>query len=168
VLTIGAAFGAACGDDDDDGDDNGGTTPAAQTPATSATEPADEPTEPAAEETQPAAGGGETLSTAEDPDLGTFLVGPDGLTLYTFTNDTAGSGESTCYDNCAAAWPPLTSDGEPTAGDGIEGELGTIERTDGTTQVTYNGMPLYYFASDAAPGDTNGHEVGGVWFVAEP
>jgi predicted lipoprotein with Yx(FWY)xxD motif len=168
ALTTAAVFATACGDDDDDGDGNGGdTTPAAQTPATSATEPAEEPTEPAAGETEPAGGDGETISSAEDATLGTILVGPDGLTLYTFTNDTAGSGESACYDACASAWPPLTSE-DPTAGEGITGELSTIERTDGAMQVTYDGMPLYYFASDTAPGDTNGHEVGGVWFVAEP
>ncbi|MEX2226748.1 MAG: hypothetical protein WEB52_09900 [Dehalococcoidia bacterium] len=166
VLAIGAIFAAACGDDDDD--DNGGTTPAANTPATTATEPADEPTEPADDATAPAAGGDETLSTAEDAELGTILVGPDGLTLYTFTTDTAGSGESACYDNCATLWPALTVDGDATAGEGVDGEIATIERTDGTTQVTYDGMPLYYFASDTAPGDTNGHEVAGVWFVAEP
>lgn len=168
ALTATAAVATACGGgDDDNGDGNGAVTPPAQTPAVSATEPAAEPTAPEAGETAPA-GDGPTLSTAEDPALGTILVGPDGLTLYTFTNDTAGSGESACYDNCAAAWPPLTVDGEPSAGDGVTGQLATIERTDGTTQVTYNGTPLYYFASDSAPGDTNGHEVGGVWFVAEP
>ena len=168
VLAIGAVFSAACGDDDDGDDENGGTTPAAQTPAPAGTEPAAEETEPAATETEPAAGEGGAIATAEDPELGTILVDAEGLTLYTFTNDTADSGESACYESCASAWPPLTSEGEPEAGDGVTGELGTIERTDGTTQVTYNGMPLYYFASDTAPGDTNGHEVGGIWFVATP
>jgi predicted lipoprotein with Yx(FWY)xxD motif len=171
VLALGAVFAAACGDDDDDGDDNGDTTPVAQAtqPAAEETEPAAEETEPAATETEPAAGGGAAaLDTSEDAALGTIIVDGEGMTLYTFTNDTADSGESACYDACASAWPPLTTDGEPTAGDGVTGTIATIERTDGTTQVTYNGMPLYYFASDSAPGDTTGHEVGGVWFVATP
>jgi predicted lipoprotein with Yx(FWY)xxD motif len=167
VLALGAAFTSGCGDDDDD--DNGGaaTVPAAQTPSGSATEPADEPTEPAAEPTAPAAGG-DTVSTAES-DLGTILVDAEGMTLYTFANDTAGSGESACIGSpCEPAWPPLTTAGEPTAGDDVTGELGTIERPDGSMQVTYDGLPLYFFAGDGAPGDTNGEGVGGVWTVAKP
>lgn len=173
VMATGAVFSAACGGDDDS-DSDGGTTVTARTPAGSATEagdatePAGEATEPAGESTAPASGGGDTIGTAENTELGTILVDAEGMTLYTFTNDTANSGESACVDACAQAWPPLTVEGEPTAGDGIDGELATIERTDGTTQVTYKGLPLYFFASDATPGDTNGHEVGGIWFVAQP
>ncbi len=109
-----------------------------------------------------------TVSTAESADLGTILTDGNGMTLYIFTNDTADSGESACYDQCATNWPPLVADGEPSLAEGVPGTLGTIERTDGTMQVTYNGMPLYYFASDMAAGDTTGHEVGDVWFVVNP
>lgn len=100
-------------------------------------------------------------------DLGEILVGPDGRTLYMFDPDA--QGESTCYDECATSWPPLTlDDGEPTAGDGVDATLlGTTERTDGTTQVTYDGWPLYYWAQDAAPGDATGQAVNEVWWVLD-
>lgn len=175
VVSLGATFAAACGDDDDDGD-NGGTTPAAVAtqPEAEATEPAAEPTEaeaedtPAGEATEPAAEGDLTVMVAEDATLGQILVDSRGFTLYTFTNDTANSGESACVDACVNAWPPLTVEGEGAYDAAIAAGFGTITRPEGTTQVTYNGMPLYFFASDAAPGDTTGHEVGGVWFVATP
>ena len=102
-----------------------------------------------------------------DSDLGSILVDAEGRTLYVFSNDTGS--ESTCYDDCASNWPALEADGEPTAGEGIdEGLLATTERTDDTIQVTYNGHPLYHFAGDEAPGDTNGQNVGDVWFVVSP
>jgi predicted lipoprotein with Yx(FWY)xxD motif len=77
---------------------------------------------------------------------------------------------SNCVDDCAENWPPLTiGEGNRLAASaGIEGEWGTIERADGSIQVTYNGMPLYFFAEDVAPGDTNGQGAGDVWFVAAP
>ena len=96
--------------------------------------------------------------------LGEVLVDADGMALYLFTKDTDGA--SACSGDCAEAWPPLTVEGDPTAGDGVdEAELGTIERDDGSTQVTYHGKPLYLYAADAEPGDVTGHEVGGVWFA---
>jgi predicted lipoprotein with Yx(FWY)xxD motif len=102
--------------------------------------------------------------TVASSDLGEILVDGDGNTLYLFMPDA--QGESTCYDQCEAAWPPLT--GEVSAGDGVdEALLGSAPRTDGSTQVTYNGWPLYYFAADGAPGDTNGQGVNDVWFVVD-
>jgi predicted lipoprotein with Yx(FWY)xxD motif len=167
VLTVGAAFGAACSDDDD-GDSDGNPTTAATSAAGDATEPAGDETEPAGDATEPAASGDLTITTAEDPTLGTILVDSRGFTLYTFTSDTAGSQTSACLEGCATAWPPLTVDGQGDFDDEIGAKVTTFERPEGTTQVAYDGMPLYFFASDAAPGDTNGHEVGGVWFVATP
>jgi predicted lipoprotein with Yx(FWY)xxD motif len=166
-----AAFAAlsilavACGDDDDDGDDNGESTPAATESAGNPTEPAGEPTG-AAEPTQPAGAGSAAIVTAEAGDLGTILTTSDGFTLYTFDNDTANSGESACYDDCAGAWPPFPV-ADATAS-GADGEVGTITRTDGSPQTTYNGMPLYMFSGDATAGETNGEGVGGVWHVARP
>ncbi len=109
-----------------------------------------------------------TVSVARTADLGDVLVGPNGMTLYIFTNDAADT--SNCYDQCAANWPPLTvADGQqPSLQPGLTGTLGTTARNDGTTQVTYDGMPLYYWAKDAAPGDTTGQNVGEVWFVVQP
>ncbi len=112
---------------------------------------------------------GTTVSVATEGDLAPYLVGPNGHTLYLFTNDEAGV--SNCTDGCLANWPPLlvAAGEEPTAGEGVTGELGVIERADGVgRQVTYNGIPLYYWAADTAPGQTTGHEVGGVWFVVPP
>ncbi len=88
-----------------------------------------------------------------------LVAGSNGMTVYTFTKDVANSGKSACSGGCATAWPPLTVSAgtTPTAGSGASGKLGTITRDDGTTQVTYNGLPLYFFAKDSKPGDTNGH-----------
>ena len=151
VLTL-----AACSDDG--GDDE--ASPAAGDTAT------EQPADDTATESE-AEGGDATIAVAES-DLGEILVDAEGLTAYVFFSDEQG-GESTCYDECEAAWPPITVEGEPAAGDGVDRSLlGTTEREDGSTQVTYDGWPLYLFASDAAPGDTNGQGVGEVWFVVGP
>ena len=132
-------------------------------PATSA--PATEP--PA---TQPPAAvpvtGAATVSLGENADLGSFLVDDKDMTLYLFTKDSPNT--TVCYDKCATAWPPLLTNGNPVAGEGVDAALlGTTERTDGTTQVTYNGWPLYYWKDDAKAGDVLGQKVGGVWFVLD-
>ena len=107
------------------------------------------------------------VNVGQNATLGSFLVDSNGMTLYLFTTDTPNT--STCYGPCAIAWPPLLTSGAPTAGTGVTASLlGTTTRTDGTTQVTYNGWPLYYFASDKAPGDTTGENVQNVWFVITP
>ena len=105
-----------------------------------------------------------TITTSEDPQLGVILVGANGNTLYVFTRDERN--KSNCSGGCAQTWPPHKTVGDPTAGEGVTASiLGTITRADGSTQVTYNGRPLYCFANDEKPGDTNGQGVGGVWFV---
>lgn len=99
-----------------------------------------------------------------DTDLGEILVDADGRSLYLFVPD--GQGESTCYDTCAENWPPVPA--AASVGDGLDaGLLGTTERTDGTTQATYDGWPLYLFAGDAAAGDTNGQGLNDVWYVLD-
>ena len=96
--------------------------------------------------------------------LGKILVDGDGRTLYMFTKDSKDT--TTCYDKCEIAWPPLLQTDKPTVGDGVDASmLGTTTRKDGTIQVTYNGMPLYYYFKDQAPGDTTGQGVGDVWYV---
>ncbi len=109
-----------------------------------------------------------TLAISSSDTLGDFLIGPNGMTLYVFAKDEMGV--SNCVDQCAANWPPLTvgTSQEVAVGEGVGGEVGTIERADGTLQVTYNGMPLYYWINDVVPGDTTGQNVGEVWFVAVP
>ncbi|HEX6886503.1 MAG TPA: hypothetical protein VF143_00240 [Candidatus Nanopelagicales bacterium] len=114
----------------------------------------------------PGASAAVTVGTSSSK-LGTILVDGRGMTLYLFTKDTRGSGASTCEGSCLAAWPPLL--GTPEAGSGADqARLGTITRSDGAIQVTYNGWPLYYWAQDSAPGDTNGQGVNGVWWMVSP
>jgi predicted lipoprotein with Yx(FWY)xxD motif len=100
--------------------------------------------------------------------VGKVLVDSNGLTLYYFEKDKKGSGTSTCSGPCAAGWPPLTTSGEPEAMAGVDASmLGTIERSDGTMQVTYNGWPLYTFVEDKKPGEDNGTDVkafGAAWY----
>lgn len=107
---------------------------------------------------------GTQVGVAESADHGAYLVDAEGMSLYAFLRDT--DGESACYDQCAAAWPPLLTDEAPVALDGVDGDLlGTTERTDGTTQVTYAGWPLYFFVQDEAAGDVAGQGVNDVWFL---
>jgi predicted lipoprotein with Yx(FWY)xxD motif len=96
-------------------------------------------------------------------DLGDILTDADGNTIYFFANDT--EGVSNCSGDCLANWPAVEADDEPVAGEGVDAELGTIERDDGTVQLTVNGFPAYSFAGDEAAGDTNGQGVGDVWWV---
>ncbi len=131
------------------------TTSAAVEETTTTAAAAEETTTPASE---PAAEG---VSTSET-DLGSILVDAEGFTLYIFTNDT--DGVSTCYDDCAANWPAVP--GDTAIGADLDASLfGTAARDDGSEQLTVNGMPLYRFTPDEAPGDVNGQGVGGVWFV---
>jgi predicted lipoprotein with Yx(FWY)xxD motif len=99
--------------------------------------------------------------------LGSILVDSKGQTLYLFKADSATT--SACSGACATAWPPLLVTGEPTAGTGLTAsKLGTISRSDGKQQVTYNGHPLYTFGKDQKPGDVNGQGVtafGAAWFA---
>src|SRR5215211_8971503 len=94
------------------------------------------------------------------------------MSLYITSNDTPDGGTSSCMDDCTEEWPPLLTDGDPVAGEGVDAALlGTITRDDGTMQVTYNGYPLYGFEEDTAAGDTNGQgidEFGGLWFLVSP
>ena len=133
------------------------TAPATVAPATVAPATA-APVTDAPATTAPAADA--TVNAETVGDAGTILVdGATGLTLYYFTKDTKDAGTSVCMDACLETWPALTvAAGEtPTGGDGVTGTLGTITRTDdGSLQVTYEGLPLYFFKNDQAPGDLNG------------
>lgn len=150
---------AACGDDDDDAT----TTTEAEAPGTTE---ADDTTTTGADDDEGDAEADAALVAAAASDLGQILVS-DGMTLYLFTPDDAGA--STCYDDCAATWPPLLADGDVTVGEGLDqAAFDTVARDDGGEQVTVNGWPLYFFANDAAPGDTNGQGLGGNWWVVSP
>jgi predicted lipoprotein with Yx(FWY)xxD motif len=98
--------------------------------------------------------------------LGEILVDSEGHPLYAFSGD--GGGTPTCEGACAKAWPPLLDEtGEPQPSNGTAAaRLGTVERADGSTQVTYAGRPLYTFAGDQQPGQANGNgqsAFGGTW-----
>jgi predicted lipoprotein with Yx(FWY)xxD motif len=102
---------------------------------------------------------------AKNATLGAILTTPNGLTLYTYAKDTPG--KSVCNDKCATNWPPLISDSTPAVPDGATGTFGTIKRDDGSSQVTYNNMPLYTYFKDDEPGDIYGQDVGDVWYAAQ-
>jgi predicted lipoprotein with Yx(FWY)xxD motif len=97
--------------------------------------------------------------------LGSVLVdAAKGMTLYLFNRDT--NGTSACYGGCAATWPPLLANGQVRVGPGLQKSLlGTTQRTDGTTQVTYAGHPLYFFSKDTKSGDTAGQAFNNLWWV---
>jgi predicted lipoprotein with Yx(FWY)xxD motif len=114
----------------------------------------------------------ETVDAADlmvaESSLGEIVVDGEGMTVYVFDNDTADSGESSCAGDCAAAWPAVSPAADEPVVDGVTGEVGTITGTDGNPQLTINGLPVYYFANDSAPGDVNGQGVNGVWWVISP
>ncbi|HEX5990897.1 MAG TPA: hypothetical protein VFY75_11875 [Solirubrobacterales bacterium] len=128
----------------------------------------------ASSETKPASsegtGGDGIVSAAKVGDLGTILVTSEGMTLYDFHKDKGGT--SACYGACAAAWPPLLTEGNPQAqGPAERSMLGTTKRKDGTVQVTYNGWPLYTYVADQAPGEANGNDIdqfGAQWYALQP
>ena len=151
VLTAGAILMAACG-----GTSSGGTTTTAGGSAAGG-----------------AASGGSTgaaVVTTHSSPIGTYLTDAQGRTLYLFVADTGDT--STCTGGCATAWPPLTTTGTPTGSGQVNAAwLGTTVRDDGTTQVTYAGHPLYYFARDTSAGAMMGqgsNGAGAKWWVVAP
>ena len=160
LIAIGAAAGALAlagcgGDDDDSGDET--TAPAAAAPTTTATQTA-----------QQAAATGTTIKTS-DSQYGQVLFGGDDRAIYYFDKESASKSE--CYGECAEAWPPVLTKGDPQAGSGAQaGMLETTQRDDGTTQVTYDGHPLYYYAHEGR-GVVECHNVdefGGQWLAVQP
>ena len=150
VLPLAALAVAACG-----GSGSG---------ATAATPPSTSTSSPKAARTQTA-----RVAVAHSS-LGRILVDSTGRTLYLFKADSGRT--SACSGACAVAWPPLRTGGTPTAGMGVTAsKLGTISRSDGNRQVTYNGHPLYLFIKDHKPGNVHGQGVtafGAAWFAVSP
>ena len=116
-----------------------------------------------------AAGNAAVLKTRHGK-IGTFLVNGHGRTLYLFQKDK--TKRSTCSGACATDWPPLLSSGKARASGSVrKALLCTAKRSDGTTQVTYKGHPLYTYAGDQKAGDTNGQGVsayGARWYAVTP
>lgn len=144
-----------CGGDDE-------TTSTVASPGVSETEASEQSTA-----AQASLGMGTTLKVA-DSDYGRIVFDGDSQAIYLFDKEDGATSE--CYGECAAAWPPVLTKGEPLAGPGIKkGLLGTTKRKDGTTQVTYNGHPLYYYVNDPK-GEAYCHDVlefGGTWLVLD-
>ena len=113
---------------------------------------------------------GAPITVGSAAGVGRVLVDSNGMTLYYFQKDQ--NGESACYGPCEQGWPPLTTEGKPQAGEGaMASKLGTTERKDGTTQVTYAGWPLYTFIEDKKPGEDNGTDskaFGASWYPLHP
>jgi predicted lipoprotein with Yx(FWY)xxD motif len=154
---------AGCGEDSSESADPAPTSAATTTEASAPEKPESKPKGGEAEE-KPG-----TEIVVGDSEFGEMLFDADDQAIYIFENDEPG--KSNCYGECAEAWPPVTTDGEPVAGEGVEESLlGTTERDDGTTQVTYDGQPLYFYAHEA-PGEVRCHNVdlnGGFWWVVGP
>lgn len=110
------------------------------------------------------------VSASSAPKLGRIIVDSKGLTLYDFHKDKGTT--PACYGACAQVWPPLITEGKPQAGEGaMASKLGTTERKDGTTQVTYAGHPLYTYTADTKPGDAKGNDFssfGAEWYALVP
>jgi predicted lipoprotein with Yx(FWY)xxD motif len=139
---------------------------AGDTTATSASVPA-ESARPAADSAAIDA----RIAVAQKPGLGPYLSGENGRSVYLFVKDRGDS--SSCYDACAASWPPVVATGRPVAADtAVRADLlGTSKRRDGAMQVTYKGAPLYYYRDDKQPGDIKGQnkvEYGAKWYLVSP
>lgn len=156
LLALGLAA-AGCGDDEQ---------PAATSPATAPAQPAAQG--PATTRTAPAPRTG-TRIVLGDSEFGSMLFDARRQAIYVFENDLPG--QSVCYGECAEAWPPVHTRGEPRAGRGVrQSLLGTVRRRDGRLQVTYAGKPLYFYAHES-PGEVRCHDVnlnGGLWWVVGP
>jgi predicted lipoprotein with Yx(FWY)xxD motif len=158
-LLIAAFALVACGGGDDD------TTAQEPTTTAEAPEKAEKPDNPE-KPTKPAPG---TEIVVGESQFGSILFDSEQQAIYLF--DKESTDKSECYGACAEAWPPVLTDGDPVAGQGIDSKLlGTTERDDGSTQVTYDGQPLYYYVDDPR-GQVLCHNVsefGGLWLVLEP
>jgi predicted lipoprotein with Yx(FWY)xxD motif len=157
ILCLVAALLAGCGEKDEDAAD----APPPTTAAPAETKPAPE-SKPAPEPTG-------TEIVLGDSEFGSMLFNDEKQAIYIFEKDS--KDRTNCYGECAAAWPPVFTDGEPKAGKGVrQSLLGTVKRRDGKLQVTYAGQPLYYYVNEA-PGEVRCHNVnlnGGLWWVVGP
>jgi predicted lipoprotein with Yx(FWY)xxD motif len=139
-----------------------GTTPTTAAPTTTA---AESPTETATSTaTETAAVDLMTASSAK----GDIVVDGKGMSVYYFTKDVKDSGKSNCTGDCLVAWPPVLTTNDTPAVEGVTGKVGTIDTPDGKKQVTIEGMPVYLWEKDKAPGDITGQGVGNVWYLVAP
>ena len=125
---------------------------------------------PAASATTTTPANGSATISSRMTSLGQVLVDGNGMTIYLFEKDKGTT--SMCDSSCAKFWPPVTTSGAPKAGSSVTAaKLGTTKRADGTTEVTYNGHPLYLYTGDKSPGDVTGQGLnafGALWYVVSP
>jgi predicted lipoprotein with Yx(FWY)xxD motif len=126
----------------------------------------DQPTAPVTAPVAAASLSGPNLATRQTP-LG-LVATSDGFTVYEYTKDTNKPPASNCSGSCATAWPPVLAGDTPWLKGVSADKVGTVDRSDGTKQLTLNGWPLYRYAKDAKPGDTTGNGVGGTWKALNP
>jgi predicted lipoprotein with Yx(FWY)xxD motif len=166
VLLLGLLV--ACGEESESPE--GADQPSATSPSDSPAEgPTDEATpSPSPPESKPAKDPGTTI-VVDSSDFGPMLFDDTGQAIYLFDVET--TDEAACYQECAKAWPPVLTKGAPVAGSGVKKSLlGTTERNDGRTQVTYNGHPLYFYAHEGKR-EVECHDVflnGGYWYAVKP
>lgn len=141
-----------------------GTSPSPAAPTTTAAESptATETGTPTATETATV-----DLKTASSS-KGEIVVDGKGMSVYYFTKDVKDSGKSNCTGDCLVAWPPVLTTNETPKVEGVTGKVGTIDTPDGKKQVTIEGMPVYLWEKDKAPGDVTGQGVGNVWYLVAP
>lgn len=139
----------------------GTTTTSAPPPATTS------PAAPTSSAPAASAAAGAEMKVASSS-AGQIVVDSKGMSLYFFTKDVKDSGTSACTAACLDAWPIFTTTSESPTVEGVTGTVGTIASPDGKKHVTINGMPLYYYVKDKAPGDVTGQGVGGVWYLVSP
>ena len=160
ALLASAAIVAACS--------SGAASPSAAAPSVAPSEaPASEA--PASEAPASEAPAADVELMVAESDLGQIITDGAGMTLYGFVPDEPGT--PTCYDGCAEAWPPVLAEDAAavTAGAGLDAaKLSTVDRTDGGKQLKYGTWTLYYFANDAAAGETKGQGLNDVWYVIAP
>jgi predicted lipoprotein with Yx(FWY)xxD motif len=165
LLMTGLVALAGCGGDDDG--DSGAKRDGADA-AMKKDDAAMKKDDPAMKKDDPAMKAGTTI-TLGDSEFGSMLYDSKDQAIYVFEKDR--KGETVCYGECAAAWPPVLTEGKPKAADGVDASLlGTVERRDGKLQVTYAGKPLYFYAHEQ-PGEVKCHNVnlnGGFWWVVGP
>ncbi|MEN8584418.1 hypothetical protein B1A87_020190 [Arthrobacter sp. KBS0703] len=155
VLALAASL-TACGG-------GSGTSPTTAAPATTTASPATSASESATSSDSATV----DLKTASSS-AGNIVVDGKGMSVYYFTKDVKDSGKSNCTGDCLVKWPPVITTNDTPKVEGVTGKVGTITTADGKKQVTVDGMPVYLWQKDKAPGDVTGQGVGNVWYLVAP
>ena len=145
----------------------GGSQTTPTTAPTTAEGSTSAPAETSAPASSPVPAGAAELKTASSG-AGQIVVDAKGMSIYFFTKDVKDSGTSACTGACITAWPPVLTESDSPAVEGVTGTVGTIATPEGKKQVTVNGLPVYYYVQDKAAGDITGQGVNDVWYLVSP